>query len=90
VWDSVRRFCPGGLALVVICGLSGCFASGEPSCDKRQEYQASSSIAPLHVPDDMNQPDRSSALVIPELSPDAKQRQKNDPCLESPPDYFGR
>lgn len=76
--------------MALICGLSGCFFGGKPSCDKREEYQVSDSIEPLRVPDGLDQPDRSAALSIPDQSPDAKKREKGDPCLESPPDYFGR
>jgi uncharacterized lipoprotein len=84
------RYTRGSIALVLLCTLSGCSSGGKASCDKQQEYQASGSIEPLQVPDDMDQPDRSSALSIPELSSGAKEGEEVDPCLEAPPDYFGR
>ncbi|MAF82979.1 MAG: hypothetical protein QGH93_04255 [Gammaproteobacteria bacterium] len=78
-------------AVVLMCGLSGCFfGGGKPSCNKPQEYQVSESIEALQVPDGLDQPDRSAALIIPEASPGAKAREADDPCLDSPPDYFGR
>jgi len=74
----------------LICTLSGCFFGGTQACDKEQEYQVSGSIEPLRVPDNLDQPDRSTALSIPESSPEVKEREEGDPCLENPPDYFGR
>ncbi|MDP7419117.1 MAG: hypothetical protein QF483_04480, partial [Gammaproteobacteria bacterium] len=75
---------------LLIGGLSGCFFGGQPSCNKPQEYQVSENIESLQVPDGLDQPDRSAALTIPQASPDAKVREADDPCLDSPPDYFGR
>lgn len=74
----------------VMVGLSGCFAGGTPKCDKPQEYQTSGSIESLDVPDGLDQPDRTASMNIPERSPNARDREKIDPCLQSPPDYFGR
>ena len=74
----------------MLCVLSGCSSGGKGACKKKQEYQVSGSIEPLQVPDGLDQPDRTSALSIPEQSPGAKEREKDDPCLENPPDYFGR
>ena len=68
--------------------LSGCFGGGRQACDKAQEYQAARSVNALRVPDGLDRPDRSATLVIPEVSPDAKPREKGEPCLETPPDYF--
>jgi len=80
----------GLLVMVLVCGLSGCFFGGKPACEKQREYHASDSIDPLRVPDDLDQPDRTAGLVIPELSPNAEKREQGGPCLEEPPDYFGR
>jgi uncharacterized lipoprotein len=88
--SGLQRFLSGCLAVAILSGLTGCFRGGRPSCNKQQEYQASGSIEPLQVPDGLDKPDRSAALDIPVQSPDAKERGKDDPCLESPPDYFGR
>ena len=59
-----------------------------PRCDKQREYQASNSIDGVRVPADLNEPGRADTLVIPDVSPEARVRQKGDPCLETPPDYF--
>jgi len=80
----------GLVAAALVCGLSGCFSGGQPSCDKAQEYQRSTGIDPLQVPDGLDEPDRSDSLSIPEPSANARQRDEIDPCLQSPPDYFGR
>ena len=85
-------FRQGFIGAVLIFGLSGCFlrGGGMPSCNKEQEYQSANNIEPLRVPDGLDQPDRSNSLIIPPASAGAKERQKGDPCLEDPPDYFGR
>jgi len=86
----MRSVLSGLLVVVLVCGLSGCFFGGRAACEKPKEYQDSDSIEPLRVPDGLDQPDRSAGLVIPELSPDAEKREQDGPCLEEPPDYFGR
>lgn len=83
---------PAAACAVVLLALllSGCFGGGRQACDKAQEYQAGRSVEALRVPDGLDRPDRSATLVIPEVSPDAKRREKGEPCLETPPDYFER
>ena len=85
-----RQNITGCFTVVLLCVLSGCSSGSSGACDNKQEYQVSGSIEPLRVPDDLDQPERSSALSIPEPSPDAKELEEGDPCLENPPDYFGR
>ncbi len=85
-----RSMLQGLMVVALSCVVSGCFFGSEPKCNKPQEYQVSSSIEPLQVPEGLDEPDRSAGLTIPELAPAAKDRQKDDPCLDSPPDYFGR
>jgi len=86
----MRRYLLRLFSVALIGLLSGCFFGGKPSCDKPQEYQASDTIEPLQVPDGLDSPDQSGALTIPPRSADAKKRQTDDPCLERPPDFFGR
>ena len=70
-------------------GMSGCFFGGSGSCKKNEEYQASRSVETLEVPGDLDTPDARERLVIPPVdSPDKP--PKDSPCLEKPPDYFGR
>jgi uncharacterized lipoprotein len=68
--------------------LSGCFGNSG-ACNKKQEYQSSTSVKPLKVPDDLVKPDESGRLVIPPGEAPAR-RKRSDPCLDEPPDYFGR
>lgn len=78
------------VAALMICGTTACFSGGKQSCDKSQEYQSSGGIEPLRVPDGMDEPDRAGGLTIPDAGAQPKGREVGDPCLESPPDYFGR
>ena len=72
--------------------LAGCFPGTRKNtqiCDQPQEYQAARSVPPLKIPEGLDEPDRSERLVIPGQAqpnpyPDGR------PCLERPPDYFGR
>ncbi|MDJ0928364.1 MAG: hypothetical protein QNJ73_12035 [Gammaproteobacteria bacterium] len=81
-----------GGALTLVAALSACGGDKKTAadiCDKPQEYQASRSVDDLSIPKDLDEPDRSGALVIPDehkagVYPDGR------PCLERPPDYFGR
>lgn len=76
---------------VLLAGLlSGCFGGGKQACDKRQEYQAGGSVEALRVPASLDRPNRSATLVIPDASPNARRRERGEPCLETPPDYFER
>ena len=70
--------------------LTGCFfrSSPEERCVRPQEYQASNSIEKLRVPTGLDAPDEGSALEIPETGQQGYQDGR--PCLEMPPDYFGR
>lgn len=78
------------LLLVVVAGLTGCFfrSSPEEKCARPQEYQSSEAISALRVPPGLDRPEESDAMEIPEAGeggyPDGQ------PCLEMPPDYFGR
>ena len=60
----------------------------EVSCKSVQEYQSSGGIKPVVVPPDLNAPDASATLVIPNASPPAQPLSDNAACLPKPPDYF--
>ena len=82
----------GVILAVAVSLLAGCFSGARKNqevCDKPQEYQAARSVPPLKIPAGLDEPDRRERLVIPgenrpEPYPDGR------PCLERPPDYFGR
>lgn len=81
---TVLRTCAAAVALLVAVG---CHST--PSCeDPKSEYFRAREQAPLHVPEGMAQPDRSSALVVPALSAQQPQPERKG-CLESPPSFFG-
>ena len=77
--------------LVAVCAqLSACFLrpSAEERCARPQEYQKSRSVEAINVPAGLDGLDPAQSLQIPEAGsqgyPDGR------PCLEMPPDYFGR
>jgi len=71
--------------------LSGCYhrilARLNPDCHVKQEYQHAGQVAPLKVPQGLDDPNTQGALVIPtvELSPPPP--GPNDSCLDLPPKY---
>ena len=75
-----------GLALA----LAGCFfrSAPEEKCARPQEYQTSKSIENLRVPVGLDTPEESEAMEIPETGEQGYPEGR--PCLEMPPDYFGR
>ena len=77
--------------LLATATLGGCFFGGESkACHKPQEYQGSQEVEPLVVPDDLDEPVREGALVIGDGPRATSPLPKDEPCLEEPPDYFGR
>jgi hypothetical protein len=78
------------LLLVSLVLLGGCFfrASPEERCVRPQEYQSSQSIGDLRVPADLDTPNQSESMEIPDEG--EVEYPEGRPCLEMPPDYFGR
>ena len=57
-------------------------------CHVKQPYMASTSVAPLIVPPGLDKPDRTDALVVPDLKePAPPPRSGHDPCLDQPPPF---
>jgi len=75
-------------ALVIAALLTGCFGRSENACVKPSEYQASRSVEPLQVPEDLDAPP-GQGVEIPPLPPGAPAERERR-CLDEPPDYFGR
>ncbi len=68
--------------------LSGCFSSSpDKRCAKPKEYQKSSSLPELKIPEGLDAPERSGAITVPPASPNADGGVISD-CLDRPPDYF--
>lgn len=78
--------------VLIFCAglLNGCFfGSKTKACHKPQEYQSSSEVEKLQVPDDLDAPNREGALVIAEGARATQPVPQDQPCPEQPPDYFG-
>lgn len=75
--------------IACIAALVACSRGYKPkACEKPKEYHEQKSIPPLVVPDDLDAPDPSAALGIPELPGGETAGPTPGPCLEEPPDYF--
>jgi uncharacterized lipoprotein len=92
--NLVSRYSDGSSATAVlalclcVCGCAG--GGGKRACSKPQEYQASETGNSLTVPNDLDEPDRSGKLLIPEAREEEAEPDADRPCLDQPPDYFDR
>lgn len=80
------------LSGAVLLALGGCKTlhriAHEDSCNKPQPYMRAATIPPLTIPDGLDAPDTSHALVIPKLdTPAPPARRLDDPCLSAPPSF---
>jgi uncharacterized lipoprotein len=74
--------------LLSVVILNGCFSSSpDKRCAKPKEYQQSTSLPELKIPEGLEAPERSSAMVIPP-APAAEQGGVISDCLDRPPEYF--
>ena len=78
------------LGLPVIMLASGChlFHGFEPDCHKPQLYQKAQQVAPLRVPEGLDAPNVTGALVIPaadQVTPPPP--GPKDACLDVPPRF---
>jgi len=82
-----------GVVLAVGVALAGChpiqaLKSRANSCHRSQPYMAAASVAPLKIPPDLDKPDSTNALHVPDLKePAPPRRSGKDPCLDEPPQY---
>jgi len=77
-----------GIALLL--SSTGCFLYGDDAilvCEDQEFYSGSLEIAPIEVPDDLDAPDDSQAVSIPEVA-EGLSGPTAGPCTESPPDFF--
>ena len=78
----------GLLALLSVVVLTGCFSSSpDKRCGKPKEYQQSTSLPDLKIPEGLEAPDRSTSMAVP-AAPPADQAGVTSDCLDRPPDYF--
>jgi uncharacterized lipoprotein len=72
--------------------LAGCklMRPESSTCHERQAYESAGSVAPLHAPEGLAQPNTRNALKIPDLPADVapRVRGKHDPCLDEPPSFY--
>ncbi len=77
------------LALPVLLLVGGCHVRTllEPDCHRVQEYQHAVQVAPLKVPEGLDSPNVSGALVIPEVAVEPPPPGPKEACLDAPPRF---
>lgn len=76
------------LGLLSVVALTGCFSSSpDKSCAKPKEYQRSTSLPELKIPEGLDTPERSSTMTVPPAPPAGEGGVVSD-CLDRPPEYF--
>ena len=79
------------LFVALLVGLSGCAWWGDENpCESAEEYQRSTSVPPVVVPDGMDRPDGAGRLVVPGGPLPTEPLEKTAACLQQPPNYFDR
>jgi uncharacterized lipoprotein len=58
-----------------------------PDCHTKQEYQRATEVAPLRVPEGLDDPNTQGALVIPTVELAPPPPGPKDACLDLPPKY---
>lgn len=83
------RRAPLVLAFLALAALlvGGCSRDRTLSCQSTERYAGATTAPPLRIPDDLNVPDETNALRIPDRQPQDEAPQEGS-CLESPPDFF--
>ena len=80
------------LAAMIVLPLAGCqlIRPQTSTCHARQAYESAGSVAPLHAPEGLAQPNTRNALKIPDLPADVvpRVRGKHEPCLDEPPSFY--
>jgi uncharacterized lipoprotein len=81
----VRRLAGAVAMLLASVALAGCATTAcEPA-----DYVGATSVPPMRVPDNLDPPDQTRALRIPDVQGERTARRTSDGrCLEAPPDYF--
>lgn len=78
------------VGLAAVWWLSGCGRDAGLRCEDQERYVGSQELAPIQIPDDLDAPDDTEALRI----PDQAERDQEDgaglsgPCTESPPEFY--
>ena len=78
----------GLVGLLSVAVWPGGFSSSPDNrCAKPKEYQQSTSLPELKIPEGLDAPERSSTMIIPP-APAADQGGVISDCLDRPPEYF--
>jgi hypothetical protein len=64
---------------------AGCASPLGGSCHKPQAHAEAENLPPLRVPADLDGPDTTAALDVPEVNEPAIPIDPDGPCLEAPP-----
>jgi uncharacterized lipoprotein len=77
------------MAAALLACSSGChlLAKLQPDCHHPQEYQSAKEVAPLIVPEGLDKPNTSGALVVPAVTLAPAPPGLHDSCLDLPPRY---
>jgi uncharacterized lipoprotein len=77
------------MSAALAASVSGChlLSKLQPDCHKPQEYQRAREVAPLIVPQGLDKPNTSGALVVPTVELAPPPPGPKDACLDVPPRY---
>ena len=76
------------LAASLAIAVTACGRENTIGCDATERYATAQSVQPVQIPDDLSPPDETAALRLPP-GPAGGSRAPSQPCLESPPSFFG-
>jgi len=82
-----RRVAGAALLIAGVAVLAGCAGSGR--CTGNRDYLTARNMPPLKIPDGMYQPDRSTALAVPDGPSGPVDLTRQGRCIDAPPPYFG-
>jgi hypothetical protein len=75
-------------AVSLAFALTACGRDNTIGCEATERYSTAQSVQPVQIPDDLSPPDETAALRLPP-DPAGGSRAPSQPCLESPPSFFG-
>ena len=78
------------VAVPAAAGTVGCSGKKELRCNPDTAYQAASSSGQLRIPDDLNVPDETESLRIPDVLPRVDDGAEPSGCLEESPAFSER
>lgn len=78
------------VSIAVVWWFSACSGEAGLRCENQERYLGSEEIAPIQVPDDLDSPDETDALRVPQVEGSVEEADipSDGPCTESPPEFF--